>query len=505
MQPNAAILFVRYEHSATQKLNRNKRFRAWFVWLLGIMNRTGRQWSLLPVDLRGGGGGRRMRSTAVQVLEVMSTSTRDGVGGGVAGYRRHGRWRRRNQFRGGGGGGGGGCGSGGNIGGSGDGVGVAGLAFHRLSWTMAASVHMPFTVLLVSNCVSWAPPFLPVGPTAPSRFRITVIWKPHIESSPPHYKKNRNISHFLKLCFHEIYRKKKKKKKQGKLTGSGSEKSAGKCRNASRFKRFSDGNEQIRRNMNISSNVFVDQSLVFQLHPLRWSERSSNTYKPTAVHASTVQTSITAACRTQNQKQKTPKCFKNQTRQKSEHNSCTNLLGTVGPTKQSKGRTECEHWKQNVPAFLGAEDRTKLAEAAEREAVLSSGGGSAFGDEKQSIWWWFWLESETKKEELDLSKEEADVLGSLEALKSSISATPPLPDRSCLCKNPETEAESYHFCFISGSEEKPEISDEPTTNPSKPTAPKSIQTQQKQQNPQNPQNPQRFSKEKQEQLNLWTE
>lgn len=39
--------------------------------------------------------------------------------------------------------------------------------FHRLSWTVSATVHMAFAVLLSGHHVPRAPPFLAVGPPAP--------------------------------------------------------------------------------------------------------------------------------------------------------------------------------------------------------------------------------------------------------------------------------------------------------------------------------------------------
>lgn len=101
--------------------------------VMGIMNRTdsgtfvtqngkGIVTEFLPVDLSSGGG-RRVRFSALEILEVL-VSKGEGVGGSVAGNRRS-RSCRRNQLSG--------VGGGGNIGSSGNRVGVASLAFHRLS------------------------------------------------------------------------------------------------------------------------------------------------------------------------------------------------------------------------------------------------------------------------------------------------------------------------------------------------------------------------------------
>ena len=65
--------------------------------------------------------------------------------------------------------------------------GLAGAAFHKLSWTMAASVHMSFAILLVSNCIPRAPPFLSVSPTTSSRLRISTSRETQMERPPSHY------------------------------------------------------------------------------------------------------------------------------------------------------------------------------------------------------------------------------------------------------------------------------------------------------------------------------
>jgi len=65
--------------------------------------------------------------------------------------------------------------------------GLARAAFHKLSWTMAASVHMSFAVLLVSNCIPRAPPFLPISTTTSSRLRISTSRETQMERPPSHY------------------------------------------------------------------------------------------------------------------------------------------------------------------------------------------------------------------------------------------------------------------------------------------------------------------------------
>lgn len=59
------------------------------------------------------------------------------------------------------------------------------------------------------------------------------------------------------------------KERKGKfVTCSGSEKSVGEGSEASRVESFSDGDEEMRRYGHISSDVLVDQGLMFKLHPL---------------------------------------------------------------------------------------------------------------------------------------------------------------------------------------------------------------------------------------------
>jgi hypothetical protein len=53
-----------------------------------------------------------------------------------------------------------------------------------------------------------------------------------------------------------------------KLTCTGFEKSTRKARKPSRIKSFPNGDEQIRWYRHICSHVFVDQGLMFKLHPL---------------------------------------------------------------------------------------------------------------------------------------------------------------------------------------------------------------------------------------------
>ena len=73
-------------------------------------------------------------------------------------------------------------------------------------------------------------------------------------------------------------------RKRRKLTGTGCKRGGWKGREASRIKGFSDGDEKIGRNGGIIDYMLVDQSLMFQLHPLRRSKWASDPSKY-AMHA----------------------------------------------------------------------------------------------------------------------------------------------------------------------------------------------------------------------------
>lgn len=64
--------------------------------------------------------------------------------------------------------------------------GMASLAFHRLSWTMAAPINVPFTILLISNSISRAPPFLSISSTTSSWFGISIAGETQMERTPPY-------------------------------------------------------------------------------------------------------------------------------------------------------------------------------------------------------------------------------------------------------------------------------------------------------------------------------
>ena len=56
--------------------------------------------------------------------------------------------------------------------------------FHRLSWTISASVHVSLTVLGIWVCFLWAPPLLPICSSAPSWLWVYFSAKSHLKTSP---------------------------------------------------------------------------------------------------------------------------------------------------------------------------------------------------------------------------------------------------------------------------------------------------------------------------------
>ena len=49
-------------------------------------------------------------------------------------------------------------------------------SFHKLSWTLAPSVHVPLTVLVIWDCFFATPPFLPICSSTSSWLRIQLIF-----------------------------------------------------------------------------------------------------------------------------------------------------------------------------------------------------------------------------------------------------------------------------------------------------------------------------------------
>lgn len=136
----------------------------------------------LPADLC-----RRSINTRLQALHLL-LSNGEAVGCATAGSCRSGRGgNRRHCLRSS----------------SSSGRGMASLAFHRLSWTMAAPVHVPLAVLLIGNCISWAPPFLPVSSTASPRLWVSIAGETQMEWTPSH------CNHTTKI--RTLYSKYKKK------------------------------------------------------------------------------------------------------------------------------------------------------------------------------------------------------------------------------------------------------------------------------------------------------
>ena len=123
----------------------------------------------LPVDINIC---RSVGSSRLQNFELLLRGHRNAVGGTTTGYCQF--WHRVRHWH--------------HLWTGSPSGSMASLAFHRLSWTMAASVYVPFTILLVSYSIPWAPPFLPISPTTPSRLRISVVARvTKMESAPSHY------------------------------------------------------------------------------------------------------------------------------------------------------------------------------------------------------------------------------------------------------------------------------------------------------------------------------
>lgn len=57
--------------------------------------------------------------------------------------------------------------------------------FHMLSWTVAATIHVPLTVFGVRMSILWAPPLLSIRPPTTTRLRINLL---SIEGVITHYK-----------------------------------------------------------------------------------------------------------------------------------------------------------------------------------------------------------------------------------------------------------------------------------------------------------------------------
>ena len=87
--------------------------------------------------------------------------------------------------------------SGGRCGGAGVNCG----SFHRLSWTVTATVHVALAVFLPGDHISWTTPFFAVGSPTPAGLRIhggsaPVTCLQHWMNKTP-LKKWRNFPHFI--------------------------------------------------------------------------------------------------------------------------------------------------------------------------------------------------------------------------------------------------------------------------------------------------------------------
>jgi hypothetical protein len=66
--------------------------------------------------------------------------------------------------------------------------------FHRLSWTVAATVHVALTVLGVWVCFLRAPPFFSISPPTSSWLRVHLL---PIEGTITHYKFTYIVSYYI--------------------------------------------------------------------------------------------------------------------------------------------------------------------------------------------------------------------------------------------------------------------------------------------------------------------
>lgn len=60
--------------------------------------------------------------------------------------------------------------------------------FHRLSWTISASVHVSLTIFGVRERLLWASPFLPICSSAPPWLWVCFSAKTHLKTTPPNCK-----------------------------------------------------------------------------------------------------------------------------------------------------------------------------------------------------------------------------------------------------------------------------------------------------------------------------
>ena len=148
--------------------------------------------------------------------------------------------------------------------------------FHRLSWTILPSVHVPLTVLRIWVCFFWASPFLAISSSTPTWLRVYFSSQTHLKVVPSNWiqvTEKQTKSFCQKICLHSHFShsdtEKEKKRRRKKLTVLWLVRQKPWGERGIKIAPFY-GEEKIRGNGNAWSHVLVDESLVFKLLPLWW-------------------------------------------------------------------------------------------------------------------------------------------------------------------------------------------------------------------------------------------
>lgn len=152
--------------------------------------------------------------------------------------------------------------------------------FHRLSWTIFPSVHVPLTVLWIWVCLFGAPPFLAISSSTPTRLRVYFSPQTHLQVVPSNCSQTNKPSNpfcqrFAPSQQTQWHRKretqKEKRKERKKLTVLWLVRQKPWGQRGIKVAPFYC-EEKIRWNGNAWSHVLVDESLMFKLLPLWWGE-----------------------------------------------------------------------------------------------------------------------------------------------------------------------------------------------------------------------------------------
>jgi len=98
--------------------------------------------------------------------------------------------------------------------------------FHRLSWTIFPSVHVPLTVLRIWVCLFGAPPFFAISSSTPPRLRVYFSPQTHLQIVPSNCTQQKKSILFVKICTlptnkqTQWHRKRERKKKEKQKTHS---------------------------------------------------------------------------------------------------------------------------------------------------------------------------------------------------------------------------------------------------------------------------------------------